>query len=289
MGGSRRYATAGAFRQALEERLKIISRDERTDFQRLCRQVAFDRFLARLGHLDNPDWILKGGYAMELRFDTSRSTRDLDFTMRKGNHDAAHVLLQSAASLDLEDFFTFRVGEAMADVDAAPYGGVRHPVEARVDGRAFVRFHVDVGIGDVIVEPIETMAARDWLAFAEIAPPLIPMIAQEQQFAEKIHAYTLPRTNPNSRVRDLVDLYLLISSGTMDRMRCAEALRRTFERRGTHEEPTELMPPPLEWVKPFRAMADECELEIECQAAFESVRRFWTGLSFLTSPEREVQ
>lgn len=160
MPASRKYATAGAFRQALEERLKTISREERTDFQRLCRQVAFDRFLARLARVENPDWILKGGYAMELCFDAARSTRDLDFPLRKGNNDAALLLLQRASTLDIEDFFTFRVGEAMTDLDAAPYGGARHPVEARADGRAFVRFHVDVGIGDVIVEPIETMAAR---------------------------------------------------------------------------------------------------------------------------------
>ncbi|MBL8292629.1 MAG: nucleotidyl transferase AbiEii/AbiGii toxin family protein [Bryobacterales bacterium] len=189
MPAKRKYATAGAFRQALEERLKTVSRDEQTDFQRLCRRVAFDRFLARLARVDNGDWILKGGYAMELRFDAARSTRDLDFTLRQGNDDSALLLLQYAATTDIEDFFTFRVGEAMADLDAAPYGGARHPVEARLDGRAFVRFHVDVGIGDVIVEPIETMAARDWLAFAEIAPPSVPMIAREQQFAEKIHAY----------------------------------------------------------------------------------------------------
>lgn len=253
MPASRKYATAGCFRQALEERRNTISRDERPDFQRLCRQVGLDRFLARLAPVNNFNWILKGGYAMELRFDTGRSTRDLDFMLRKGNNDTALTSLQRAATINIEDFFTFRVGEAMADLDAAPYGGARHPVEARVDGRAFVRFHVDVGIGDVIVEPIETVAARDWLAFAEIAPPSIPLISREQQFAETIHAYSLPRTNPNSRVRDLVDLYLLTASGTLDRARCADALRR--------------------------AMADDCELEIECQAAFEIVRRFRTSLS----------
>ena len=62
-------------RQALEERLKTISSREGTDFQRLSRQVAFDRFLARLVSASTGDWILKGGYAMELRFVTARSTR----------------------------------------------------------------------------------------------------------------------------------------------------------------------------------------------------------------------
>ena len=125
MPGSRKYGTAGAFRQALEERLKFISRQEGTDLQRLYRQVAFDRFLTRLADAPAGDWILKGGYAMELRFDTARSTRDLDFTMRAGDTESALDRLQLAGALDISDFFSFRIGEAMMDLDGAPYGGAR--------------------------------------------------------------------------------------------------------------------------------------------------------------------
>jgi len=132
MAGSRTYTSPGAFRQALEERLKTISRAEGTDFQRLCRQVAFDRFLARLVSEPGGDWILKGGYAMELRFVAARSTRDLDFTLRAGNTESALAHLQHAGEREIGDFFSFRVGEAMMDLDAAPYGGARYTVEARL-------------------------------------------------------------------------------------------------------------------------------------------------------------
>ena len=91
-------------------------------------------------------------------------------------------------------------------------------MEARLDGRTFVKFHVDVGIGDVILEPFEIIATRDWLAFAEIPSRSVTMIAREQQFAEKIHAYTIPRSSPNSRVGDLVDPYLLITSASLGRL-----------------------------------------------------------------------
>lgn len=40
--GLSKYTSSGAFRQALEERIKTVSRQEQTDFQRLCRRVAFD-------------------------------------------------------------------------------------------------------------------------------------------------------------------------------------------------------------------------------------------------------
>ena len=82
MTPERKYTTGLALRTALEERLKRIARDEGVDLQRLRRQVAFDRFLARLFPGASADWILKGGYAMELRFQTARTTRDLDFTVR---------------------------------------------------------------------------------------------------------------------------------------------------------------------------------------------------------------
>lgn len=43
-----RYDTPAAFRQALEDRLNRMARDQAVDVQRLRRKVAFDRFLSRL-------------------------------------------------------------------------------------------------------------------------------------------------------------------------------------------------------------------------------------------------
>ena len=140
---------------------------------------------------------------MELRFQTARATKDLDFTVRaaqSGHGDGLLKQLQDAGAKDAGDFFYYRIGEAMIDLDGAPYGGARYPVESIMAGRTFVKFHLDVGIGDVVLDPPEHARMRDWLGFAGIAPPDVPMIQREQQFAEKLHAYTLPRTTPNSRV-----------------------------------------------------------------------------------------
>jgi hypothetical protein len=74
----KRYATAAAFRRALEDRLQDIAGKESVDLQRLRRQVAFDRLLARLFHAAQPcpvRWVLKGGYAMELRIKAARPTQ----------------------------------------------------------------------------------------------------------------------------------------------------------------------------------------------------------------------
>ena len=54
------------------------------------------------------------------------------------------------------------------DLTAAPYGGARYPVEARMDERIFARFHLDAGIGDVVSPPVDAIVCRDWLGFAGI-------------------------------------------------------------------------------------------------------------------------
>ena len=106
MTPSRSYATAGAFRRALEERLKGISQTEQVDLNRLRRQVSFDRLLARLFRDDAAPWVLKGGYALELRFKLARSTIDIDLTINgitgttEGGESAARVreMLQERAA-----------------------------------------------------------------------------------------------------------------------------------------------------------------------------------------------
>lgn len=66
----KKYDNAIAFRKALEDRLKNIAREQSIPLDRLRRRVTFDRFLARLFVSDtsNQQWLLKGGYALELRF-----------------------------------------------------------------------------------------------------------------------------------------------------------------------------------------------------------------------------
>jgi hypothetical protein len=275
------YTTAGAFRKALEERLRKASFADHIDLNRLRRQISFDRLLARLFQEESAPWVLKGGYALELRFDTARSTVDIDLTLRnvpntkRGEaNERIRGLLQRAAGIDLRDWFEFVIGPPIMDLNAAPYGGARFQVEARMDARVFARFHLDAGIGDVVMEPLESRVCRDWLGFAGIEASRVRMIAREQHFAEKIHAYTLPRNTANSRVKDLIDLALLIGSGELDKQRIRDALRLTFERRGTHDLPASLVPPPADWQVPFQAMAEQCGLPTDVAAVFALVHDY---------------
>lgn len=285
----RKYASAVAFRVALEERLKQFAQAENIDLQRVRRQAAFDRLLCRLFASPSAPWLLKGGYAMELRLKTARTTRDIDLALKRlpasqadWDANAAAVLesLREAGQLDLQDFFTFVFGDAMQDVDAAPYGGARFPVDARLAGRTFAKFHLDVSTGDVLRAPYESLSGRNWLGFAGIAGADFPAVSPEEQFAEKLHAYTLPRAGrENTRVKDLVDLMLLIERTRLDAIRLAKAIRETFQRRKTHEVPADLAPPPPSWAKSFAEMAAECGLEPDIEKHFGVVRQYFQKLS----------
>lgn len=288
MKSPRMYDSAAGFRVALESRLKKMAQEGGIDLQRLRRQAAFDRLLCRLFAVPDAPWLLKGGYAMELRLKTARTTRDIDLAMTQlpvpsagwdANIDEVLELLRYAGRMDLRDFFTFVFGDATQDLDAAPYGGARFPVDARLAGRTFAKFHLDVSTGDVLREPYETLSGRDWLGFAGIASANFLAVSPEEQFAEKLHAYTLPRSGrENSRVKDLVDLVLLIERTRLDTVRLPAAIRETFRRRKTHEVPPALIAPPASWTRPFAEMAAECSLEPSMEKLYGEVAQFFGRL-----------
>lgn len=277
------YKTASAFRRALEDRLVSTARNDGIALDRIRKRVAFDRILARLFNEPKPKWLLKGGYALEFRFQNiARATKDIDFSIPKMKEATAEKILEllgAESAQDLGDWFSFLIGAPMLELDRAVYGGWRFPVESRVDGRTFSKFHLDVGVGDALFSEPEWKSGPELLSFAGIPPARVALLPVDQQFSEKIHAYSLPRENPNSRVRDLVDLVLLIEYGLPDKAVMIGALKATFERRKTHELPTRLEKPPANWEGTYREMAEECGVTKKTIGeAFELLNAYWQKL-----------
>ncbi|MFN4805014.1 MAG: nucleotidyl transferase AbiEii/AbiGii toxin family protein [Akkermansiaceae bacterium] len=275
------YANAFAFRRALEDRLNAASKTEGVDLQRMRRQVAFDRLLVRLFAEGSPPWRLKGGYALELKLSIARATRDLDLGLSSGMLPGDELVesLQNAAARNTGDFFVYAIGEPVMDLDGAPYGGSRHPVECSLDGRLFARFHLDIGMGDIQREPYEWTEPRDWLDFAGITAGQFPSISREEHFAQKVHAYTLHRgVRTNTRVKDLIDLVLLIDADNIDSQRLRQDIEDTFQRRNTHSVPNALEPPPEFWKPVFAKLALECEIDGDIHIQFEKVSRYYSEI-----------
>lgn len=282
MTEAKSYKSAKDFRVALEHRLQKHAADSGINLQRLRRTVAFNRFLARIFADRISPWVLKGGYAMELRIHSARATLDVDLSFRGSPKSGAEAqtdylqrLLANAAKADLGDFFEFQIGGVRMELDGPLYGGARYPVRSIIDGRLFVSFHVDVAVGDFIPVKLETAHEQGLLLFAGIKPATFLMIPKEVQFAEKLHAYTMPRPVPNSRVRDLVDMVLLVQEGKISPVKTKEALQAVFHRRKSHAVPATLEPAPAAWEKRYAAMAAECGLEMDLEAGFEILNRFY--------------
>lgn len=283
MPDGKTYKTAQALRAALEARLLQSAKRTGMDLQRLRRRVAFDRLLARMFSevSDRPAWYLKGGYAIELRIETARSTKDIDLSIagrETVDVESLHRIVDEAASLDLADGFIFQIAESTLDLEGAPQGGSRFPVQARMGGRPFVGFHVDIGLGDDLIEPTDRIQGEGWFDFAGLPRPEFRMISREQQFAEKLHAYTRPRTDrDNSRVKDLVDLLLLMGT-QLEPHRVRENIERTFVRRATHHLPTTLPAPPESWRLRFAELAEQCDLGVAIDTAQRGVADYIQNL-----------
>ncbi len=259
----REYSSPAAFKQALEQRLRATAASG-ADFARQRQLLVFNRFLARAFDVLGEGATLKGGLVLELRLERARTTNDVDLRMI-GPQENILQRLQTAARRDLGDFMTFEVrpddDHPEIQNDGMKYDGLRFRAECRLAGKIYGQpFGLDVAFGDPILGEPDIIVAPNTLAFAGVAPPAIRVYPLETHIAEKLHAYTMPRTRPNSRVKDLPDIALLATARPIDAQRLRQALEQTFAFRGTHELPRTVPPPPSTWIAPYGAMAREDSL-----------------------------
>ena len=257
------YPSPESFKQALEQRLRTSAKTG-AEFARKRQLLVFDRFLARVVAVLGDTTMVKGGLALELRLERARTTKDVDLRM-VGSTDDILAKLQEAARRDLADFMTFEVGpdEEHPEIqnEGMQYDGLRFRAECKLAGKLYGQpFGVDVAFGDPILGEPEVVVAEDVLAFAGIAPPTLRLYPIETHIAEKLHAYTMPRRRPNSRVKDLPDIALLATAHAVDARRLRVALEQTFTFRKTHPLPAVLPDPLSAWATPYAAMAREDQL-----------------------------
>lgn len=273
------YDSPGALRQGLEARLLASSHASGTDLARLRRRAAFERLLVRLELNDPGRWIVKGGMAMEVRLgNRARMTRDLDLAVRDGAGGTVHERLSQALGIDpTGDGFDFAVPspEPLA-ADQLGHAGWRFHVHVRLAGRTFERVRVDVVERSDELVATERLALPDLLGFAGIESATVEATDRAQQFAEKLHALTRDYGRPNSRVRDLIDLVLLIEGGFEPDDRLAEIVVHVFRTRGTHALPGELGDPPADWRDRYPGEVSQLDVEATTlDDALELVRSFW--------------
>lgn len=262
-----KYRDATAFRMALEQQLKDRAAGDGARLARDRKRVAFDRLLARLLAIAGGRWLLKGGFALDLRLAArARSTKDVDIEWRAEESELLDTLLD-AVGFDPGDFFVFAIERSGVPEDRLG-GSHRFRVSASLAGRPFETFLLDVGIrpGDAIAT--EALRTEDLLGFAGIEPVEVEAVPLELQVAEKLHAYT--RTyegrRTSTRTKDLVDLALVAELSTLDANTLRGEIETIFNRRATHAVPAALPPPPADWAAPFRRLAEEVGVPAELRA-----------------------
>ena len=262
-----RYPTAAAFRRALEDRLKSMAENDPTRLARYRKRVVFDRLLARFVAAAPTVWVLKGGFALDLRLaDRARTTKDIDLAWHAEEHHLLDALLD-AAGRGLDDYFVFSLERAETGPDLLG-GAHRFRVTASLAGRPFEAFVLDVGTHEGPFASQDLLTTPDLLGFAGIPRVAVPTLPLAAQVAEKLHAYT--RTyeggRASTRTKDLVDLALIAELFPMEATTLRTAIDAVVARRATHEVPGALPPPPGDWRAPYQRLAIVVGLDPSLQA-----------------------
>jgi hypothetical protein len=254
------YTSAGSFEAALSARLIAIAKEQGIEYPRLRREVAYDRFLARLKYVAPEEWLLKGGVALDLRFARAeaRRTKDIDIETRTAHtQEEAVELIQKAATADLKDFFSFAITKLPTAPIIEDVPAFRFTIEARIGKKIFESFTCDVGVADENIGEPELVQSRDLLLFAGIEPAIVLAVPLNRHLADKLHAYVRVHNGiVSSRAKDLVDLALVTAHR---RIESAGELRAALEhvfRIHDAELPPSFPPPPANWERSYPVVAE---------------------------------
>lgn len=228
-----------ATRRALADRVKARHPQELR--QRRLREIAYRRLLARMFTEQGDRWVVKGGAALLLRLDPNRTSNDIDlaYVGEAGEHAVALQALVEAAGLDLGDFFEFEVARDAAVVVDAGHPlerAIGVPVRARVGGRVFAEFSVDLGLprdDDLAVEWLEPSATLTGEPAVDQTPP-IAVLALAAQLADKVCALFERHGvdgQMSSRARDLADIAMIAMQEDVEGSALAGHVRREEQRR----------------------------------------------------------
>ena len=257
----REYATPAGFRAAVEATLRERARRLGVPAYIIRRQAALERLIVRLTEVAPDRWALKGGMALETRLgEHARVSVDLDADHAYGV-EAARADLQRAAVEDLGDRFAFAIAGSEELREAGVGLAVRYKVESSLVGRPFEPLQVDVSIS--VPDPWDAQRARrpGLLTALGLGPIEVLLVPLERQVAEKLHAFTRTyKGGGTTRVRDLVDLMLVLQHERVDAVLLKNVIRRVFDRRATHPVPDRLPPPPHELAVSYRREAERVAL-----------------------------
>lgn len=249
-------------RRSVSDRVRLTAEASGVDIARVRRAVVFHRLLDRVsGH----GLVLKGGFCLEARLPgQARATKDVDLVgiiaLIGSREDVADEVQRVLDRGDVaDDGFSFDVESARelrGQGSTAP--AWRLTVTALLDGQIFERLKVDlVGQVDEVIGATEALVIEPPVSIPGHGPVAIEAVDVYQHAAEKLHALsrTYAGDRPSTRVKDLVDMVLLVEAGLLtDTGRLWGRVHRVHEFRDGVPPPDDLPVPPRSWVADYQAL-----------------------------------
>jgi Domain of unknown function (DUF1814). len=228
------YQTPSAFRTALNQSAKKMSKQTGMNVSELMRIFYFNRLAARVFTLDPDGWLIKGGQALLVRYrGAARLSGDIDLQSAQPglSPDEALGRVLEAAAHDLGDFLRFAPGKYTSAADPAR-GGSQH-FQVFLGPTHVDNVKVDITVrrsltGTPEVRPLASAVDLPW----PIDWPTVRLYPLIDHIADKICAlYERHGDGGSSRYRDLADLLLISQQETVDGATAYQAVHQEAELR----------------------------------------------------------
>jgi len=224
--------------KSIRAKLYNLSKQMQTEFQSIVTRYLHERFLYRLSVSAYAKQLcLKGGnllYAQDGL--ASRPTLDVDLlgiSLANDENIMKGIILE-IINIPCDDCVWFDSQNLSSEIIAElkGYHGIRCTFNAGFDTIRQV-LQIDIGFGDVLTPgPVQLTYP---VLLSQLPQPLLNAYNNETVIAEKIHAMAT-LGSLNSRMKDIYDVYVLLSNGNTDPGILKEALQATFANRNTHTD-----------------------------------------------------
>ena len=220
---------------SVKDRLKNQATASGRAFQELLLSYGLERTVYRLSMSEYKErFTLKGGIFLYALFDGefARVTRDIDFLAKdmSNNVEDMKKVFEAIFSIECDDALRFDLGTLdVKDItEFKEYHGVSVLIIAYLD-RTKVPVSIDIGFGDIIYPDRVKM---DFPVLLDMEVPEIFAYSISSVISEKFEAI-VSLGDANSRYKDFYDIFILADRYDFDGIELKEAIRETFEHRGT--------------------------------------------------------
>lgn len=220
---------------SVKDRLKNQAASRGKTFQETLTTYGLERTVYRLSVSEYAErFTLKGGIFLYALLDGqfARVTSDIDLLARNMPNDSEDMkkVFENIFSIECDDALRYDLStlDVVDITEFKDYHGVNVSIMAYLD-RTKVPVSIDIGFGDVVYPDKFKM---EFPVMLDMEAPKIYAYSIASVISEKFEAI-VSLGDANSRYKDFYDIYILADRYDLDGPELKEAVKETFEHRGT--------------------------------------------------------